>query len=671
MRQEEADVARSARPNVVARATTDTTLAMIPASAFQRVTRLYPKAASHILQVILTRLQRVTFATLYDYLDLPDELVSIERAISNLAKCPLSNDLAHSSTIQDVKNIYEASHSADLQPTQTSQSPAFGRKESLFSNRASPTSSFAATSYALRLGSRNTLQASWKITHSNLQAVARKVSLRQAVLPVFVPDLDTGHGDGARVGIESKPAIHDVHSVGTPRHRRSGSDSASGPAVPKEEDLESLHKAALYQMCNSLGLNPHSVDGRYSHSPGERYYKGLHVTSSKGYGAQSASSSASVSRRPSAHRGLPRTEHILPLLQQINVPEGRRSSGGTPPMPLADIPSLVDELELYMLPDGFALVEQGQRPHGMYVILDGKVEIVHRDSVKDFAGIEKDGSAATLGKRSGANNGNASISISDAAQQMTRLAERASASIDKRNDQKAAGRRGGHTRKKSNTREKSNTRSASLHEGDDGHSTSSLKHSASYFAAGVDGTTNSGPGAGHAHRPYYSRSGDLVGYLPALTDMASVYTARSKGSVIVGFISRWALERIGERYPIVLMTLARRLTSQLPPAILNIDYALEWVQAKASQMIYRQGEMSDAVYVVLSGRLRAFVEREKGGVSILAEYGQGQSVGESNLLLSQPSRFNLHAIRDTELVRIPTALFKALMQTVPRLAFHL
>ncbi|KAJ1667169.1 phosphatidylcholine and lysophosphatidylcholine phospholipase [Coemansia sp. RSA 1646] len=660
-RQEAADISRSLRPNVVARATTDTTLAMIPASAFQRVTRLYPQAASHILQVILTRLQRVTFATLYDYLDLPDELVSIEHSISNLAKYPLSSDLAQSVTIQDVKKIYEASHSADLHQTQTSQSPTFDRKASIFSNRASPTSSFAAANYALRLDSANTPQASWKITHSNLQTVARKVTLRQAAIPVLAPDFDTGLGDGARMGIDSQISTHDVH-LSTSRHRRSDSDSAQGPVVPKEEELESLRKSVLYQMCNSLGLNPHSADGRYSHSLGEKYYR--HGTSSKGYSAQSASSSASASRRSSVHRKLPRTEHLLPLLQQINVPDGRRNPGGTPPMPLAEIPSLVDELELYILPDEFVLVEQGQRPHGMYILLDGKVEITHRDSVKDFTGIEKDGSAATLGKNGGASNGNsdASISISDAAQQMTRLAERASANLENRNSKQAAARR------------KSHTRAASLHKGNDDQDTPSTKYGAkdgtNSFAAGLD-STNSGSGASHAHRPYYSRPGDLVGYLPALTDMASVYTAQSKGSVIVGFISRWALERIGERYPIILMTLARRLTSQLPPAILNIDYALEWVQAKASQMIYRQGEMSDAVYVVLSGRLRAFIEREKGGVSILAEYGQGQSVGESNLLLSQPCKFNLHAIRDTELVRIPTALFKALMQTVPSLTFHL
>ncbi|KAJ2751620.1 phosphatidylcholine and lysophosphatidylcholine phospholipase, partial [Coemansia nantahalensis] len=172
-------------------------------------------------------------------------------------------------------------------------------------------------------------------------------------------------------------------------------------------------------------------------------------------------------------------------------------------------------------------------------------------------------------------------------------------------------------------------------------------------------------------RPYYARAGAIVGYLPALTDMASLFTARSVGGVVVGFISHWALERMAERYPVILMTLARRLTSQLPAAILNIDYALEWVQVKASQMVYRQGESSDAVYVVLSGRLRAFVERAHGGVGILAEYGQGQSVGEPNLLLSEPCGFSLHAIRDTELVRIPRALFTALMRSAPSLTFHL
>ncbi|KAJ1656717.1 Nte1p, partial [Coemansia sp. RSA 25] len=378
------------------------------------------------------------------------------------------------------------------------------------------------------------------------------------------------------------------------------------------------------------------------------------------------SSSASTSRRPSAHRKPPRTEHLLPLLQSLKMPEHQhRPTGHTPPLPLAEIPSLVNELDLYHLPDNFVLVEQGQRPEGLYIILDGQVEITHRDSVTEFAGgearMKKPGDADVAVAEQLAGR----ASISKMCRQMTELARKEVPSSLSRP-------RSPVTEPASydiNCKSVASLRSThSLYENiDESESSDYLRRSGQSSDASGRRKAN----GSRTPRPYYARAGEVVGYLPALTDMSSLYTARSKGGVLVGFVSRWALDRIGERYPIILMTLARRLTSQLPPAILNIDYALEWVQVKASQMVYRQGEMSDAVYVVLTGRLRAFVEKDNGAISILAEFGQGQSVGEPNLLLNDACKFNLHAIRDTELVRIPTALFKALMHTAPRLTFHL
>ncbi|KAI9505241.1 hypothetical protein BX070DRAFT_221764 [Coemansia spiralis] len=665
------------RPNIIARATTDTTLAMIPASAFQRVTRLYPKAAAHILQVILTRLQRVTFATLYDYLDLPDELVSIERAISNLAKYPLSNDITQSDVLQSIKKIYTQFHTSDMHTAQPSQSPMLSPQAFILSSRASPTSGLAAANYAMHLGSLNTLQSSWKITHQNLQTMSKNAQPiyrpgQSSVTPEKPNDTDTREA-GQSTMLGSASSITHLASTSS-RHRRSGSDSIQGFAIPATDDINSLRTAALHQLCHSLGLNPNSVDGRYMHIQSERHHRRQHG-STAGSGAPTASSSASASRRSSTHRKLPRTEHLLPLLQSINVPDRRQSSGGTPPMSLAEIPSLVDELELYHIPSDFVLVEQGQRPQGLYIILDGKVEITHRDSVKDFTGIEKDGTAASLRSKKGENGGaGADVSISEATRLMSRLAEKSNLHIERRKTVHGPLKQPSsleHPKKgERSSGKKSHSRKNSWSDSDESKDNKIEFGDSSSYLANKDGH-NSESSTGHIHRPYYSRSGDVVGYLPALTDMASLYTARSKGSTVVGFISRWALDRISERYPIILMTLARRLTSQLPPLILNIDYALEWVQAKANQMIYRQGEMSNAVYVVLSGRLRAFIEKEKSGVSILAEFGQGQSVGEPNLLLNQPCRFNLHAIRDAELVRIPTALFKALMQTAPNLTFHL
>ncbi|KAJ1719983.1 phosphatidylcholine and lysophosphatidylcholine phospholipase [Coemansia erecta] len=608
---------KALRPNVIARATTDTTLAMIPGNAFQRVTRLYPKAAAHILQVILTRLQRVTFATLYDYLNLPHELVSVERALTELARCPLPATISQCSVLHQISRTYAHSDGKPLASVPP-QSPMFEtRRSSILSSRTSP-----AVRAAVEGTGSSVLQAGWKINYQNMLALARQQQVVQQQTSLTLVPMSASESAGEAAG-------------GVSRHRRSGSDVDLAASVPSSDDIDALRMRVLQQLCTSLGVNPYTVDGRNTPVPTAAAATSVSAVSGEKTSG-SASSTAAVSRRSSTHRrALPRTEHLLPLLQTIAVPDHKRRSENM--QALMDIPSLVSELELYHLPDGFMLTEQGKRPQGLYVVLEGKVDIVHRDSVSDFTG-------ATQSR----DDDISASQLSEATRRMTSMARDGNGRIESRDPK---------------------LRSQHMRTGSSGNS----RRAPSAYPRPMDlrlGAGGSEADAVHAHRPYTLRSGDIVGYLPALTDMASLYTARSRGGVIVGFLSRWALDRISERFPIVLMTLARRLTAKLPSAILNIDYALEWVQVKASQMVYRQGETSDAVYVVLSGRLRAFSEND-GAVAILAEYGQGQSVGEPNLLLSEPSRFNLHAIRDTELVRIPTAMFRALMQGAPHLTFHL
>jgi lysophospholipid hydrolase len=83
----------SVHPDIVARAMVDTTIAIIPASAFRRLTRVYPRASAHIIQVILTRLQRVTFSTAHSYLGLNTEVLSIEKQMNRFTAFDLPNDL--------------------------------------------------------------------------------------------------------------------------------------------------------------------------------------------------------------------------------------------------------------------------------------------------------------------------------------------------------------------------------------------------------------------------------------------------------------------------------------------------------------------------------------------------------------------------------------------------
>ena len=65
-------------PNVVARAATNCTIAIIPPQSFVKLIDKYPRSASHIIQMVLTRLHRVTFQTAHNYFGLTSEIMEIE-----------------------------------------------------------------------------------------------------------------------------------------------------------------------------------------------------------------------------------------------------------------------------------------------------------------------------------------------------------------------------------------------------------------------------------------------------------------------------------------------------------------------------------------------------------------------------------------------------------------
>ena len=84
------------------------------------------------------------------------------------------------------------------------------------------------------------------------------------------------------------------------------------------------------------------------------------------------------------------------------------------------------------------------------------------------------------------------------------------------------------------------------------------------------------------------------------------------------------------------------------------------MQVNAGQILWRPQDSSDSFYIVINGRLRAIAESENGGVKIVGEYGQGDSVGELDVITSSRRHTTVHAIRDTELIRMPQTLFNAI-----------
>ncbi|NKZ40042.1 cyclic nucleotide-binding domain-containing protein [Oleiagrimonas citrea] len=84
-------------------------------------------------------------------------------------------------------------------------------------------------------------------------------------------------------------------------------------------------------------------------------------------------------------------------------------------------------------------------------------------------------------------------------------------------------------------------------------------------------------------------------------------------------------------------------------------------------LLYAAGEPSDALYVLRSGSLGVFRPPRAGGSPHLAGVaGSGETLGTVGLLLDQPSAVTVRALRDTELLRLSRASFRALSERYPQ-----
>ena len=100
---------------------------------------------------------------------------------------------------------------------------------------------------------------------------------------------------------------------------------------------------------------------------------------------------------------------------------------------------------------------------------------------------------------------------------------------------------------------------------------------------------------------------------------------------------------------------------------------LQWesVELAGGEMLFREGDPSDALYLLISGRLQAVVAGPGGLGQVVGEIGRGESVGEMGLFSGKPRRATVMALRDSVLARIELAAFHKIIKAVPALALNL
>ena len=177
------------RRGVVARATVDTTLAVIPAEAFRRLTKKFPKATGHIVQgnnghlafqilpltyftVILTRFTRVTFNAAHKYLGLTSEVLRTEKAINDIACHPLPASFYEGGGLQYLRHRFDEAdtNTSDSDGDYFSASP-LGSLSPLLESATTPSlGNLADKSTPMRGGKKRSQSRSNRSSHHLVQA---------------------------------------------------------------------------------------------------------------------------------------------------------------------------------------------------------------------------------------------------------------------------------------------------------------------------------------------------------------------------------------------------------------------------------------------------------------------------------------------------------------------
>ncbi|EJD52213.1 patatin-domain-containing protein [Auricularia subglabra TFB-10046 SS5] len=571
----------------IARATMDTTLAVIPAEAFRRLTKKFPKASSHIVQVILTRFSRVTFHAAHKYLGLTSELLRTEKAINDLACHPLPDEFYERGGLQHLRHRLDGTVTADYDEEDSSEDDYFGHITHLPSERRG----------------RVQILPQPIITASPVAEKAREAP------PPFTPykshgsrsamnagDLFTMTGHASTAYLPSNRPASVVHTGLTLAGGRkiAQTPAATGTGTGPGGHEFNLRDEVMSCIAKSIGLlqppiGSDSVEAEREMSPGI----GSGVSSMSG--------------------------HRAPLFNALRLPMVNDESTSSVTGMSSSIDSLYpsgldNDVEILFFAAGSSLVTAGEKNAGLFYVIDGFLDVsmpTEAPAKEENAPHPRDRSGSTALK--------------------TPVPSTSKPRPSARSNVSMSGSSSRGPKQRADSRQK--------------------------------GTEREEPEAKHL---FTVKPGGIAGYLASLTNTASYVDIKAKTDAYVGFLPAASLDRLIERSPIVLLTLAKRLISLLSPLVLQIDASLDWTQVDGGQVLWRPGDESDCFYIVINGRLRALEDKPGGGVTIKGEYGQGDSIGELDVITRSKRRTTLHAIRDTELIRMPVTLFNAISARHPQ-----
>ncbi|ODV94454.1 hypothetical protein PACTADRAFT_44793 [Pachysolen tannophilus NRRL Y-2460] len=534
-------------PQLVARAKSDSTIAIIPAEAFRRLVEKYPRSASHIVQMILTRLYRVTFQTANNYLGLTKEIFQTEINLNNQARYELPSYL-HDGVIQRVNEYMAQNNISSLSVATPTTSASLNHQENANSKKG--------LSRHVVLESRNSSNPGDLL--SNVPLSRKEISYQS------VNNVDTAHNEVANRTFSADEETEDgslrialIESIfkilGISRESTSSFSSRastsfseiSSPFLGEINNTSYTNLNNLYYKRRSLSLNS-NPKLHSSFNAALRNTAGTNLTTSEDDMA-STTNKSSLKAKPLDFENL--------------------------------VKELANKLQIMFIKKDTTIIEENQRTSGLYYVVDGLLDVTHKSQISNGKIVKK--------------------------------------------------------------------------------------------------------------QLYTIKPGGVAGYLGSVVGYRSFVTVKAHTNSYVGFIPKEVLDNFMDKYYVVQLLVARNILPLLDKEILLIDFALEWVQSQAGDILYKQGDPANGIYIVLNGRFRSLLEsspdsgddinnsndrrqsssslseEKENCITVLSENGQGESLGEVEVLTASLRPSTMVAVRDSETARIPRTLFEILAMSKP------
>lgn len=170
---------------------------------------------------------------------------------------------------------------------------------------------------------------------------------------------------------------------------------------------------------------------------------------------------------------------------------------------------------------------------------------------------------------------------------------------------------------------------------------------------------------------FLTHPGEMVGQLAVLTGEPLMFTIRANRDCSFLSISKAHFYEIMRKRPDVVLGVAHTVVKRMSSFVRQIDFALDWMEVEAGRAIYRQGDKSDCTYIVLSGRLRSVIRKDDGKKRLAGEYGRGDLVGVVEMLTHQARATTVHAVRDSELAKLPAGALTSIKRRYPQVVTRL